>query len=150
MDKCGIVDTIQLSIQASICNGLNNHFISVNMSDPNKLNQKSNWVWFIILQTKWEKKMRDLPFGKCQTNGASATKQVKNNFWSISSETSTFFYEFIQNLCLKLRILILIVDYSKHMKASMGCSTSNFSCIAYLVSICLEERVGWYLKCKTP
>lgn len=36
-----------------------------------------------------------LPSGKCQTNGAGPTKQVKNNLWALSSETSTIFYEFI-------------------------------------------------------
>jgi hypothetical protein len=59
LDKCCIVDTIQLGIQASICNGLSNYFKSVNVSDPDKVSTKADWFIFTILQAKWRERERE-------------------------------------------------------------------------------------------
>ena len=76
LDKCGIVDIIQLSIQASICNGLSNNFISINLSGPNKLNQKSIWVQFIILQMQREKEKEK--------------EEERFTFWQVSDQWCPF------------------------------------------------------------
>lgn len=60
LDKCSIVDPIQLGIQASICNGLSNYFISIDVSDPGKFSQQrqieqTDFFLFLFLSFFWER-----------------------------------------------------------------------------------------------